>query len=241
MAKALTSARASVKVYDLCSNVGDSVASTYESCKSIRANGCPSPTTPNENVQFVLRNRIDWTNEVTSSRPSVDSKAGASSVGVANIFRVLQVPKNTVVHEVKANIVADPNSDSTPNSWAHSWTGSGGSTTYLCVNAYAYKKRAQTQTASSTVIKAGCFGKLAVTKSGGAVGGLPTYNASTPSTAAKTMGVSVSSCLTQPVYFRHGGFIELQMQGGASTQSITADGTFTGKCEIQARCTRLPE
>lgn len=199
---------------------------TYDLTDTTILTASPSVRTPIDTLQFVLRNRIDWTNDVGSSRPTLDAHAGASSTALANIFRVLKVPKRTVVHSISLHTET--------TSWAHSHTGSVGASAVLNFQACCYKTASQT----SVVRTANGFGYLAITASGGAISGLPTVSASTPWTAAQLPTVTNAA---QPVFFPYGGFIELQMSGGASTQNVTGDGSFTGIGEIQAHCTSVPE
>jgi hypothetical protein len=228
MAKALTTTRSSVTVYNLVTNEVDTGGSTNTQCADIIADGTANYTTPEELREFVIRNQIDWTNDVGSSRPTIDANAGASSVGVANIFQVLRIPDRTIVHEL---VLGCP----TATVCAHTITGSTGSGCLLNFAATAYKSASH----SSVVTDLDGFGTLAVTKSTGAIASLPTVSASTPWTASKK--VATLSNATQPCWFPYGGFVEMQFSAGASTSGITADGAFTGALEIQALCTHIPE
>lgn len=215
MAKALVTTRSSVTVYDL-------------TVEGILPDG-PNPVNSSDSVDgMFLRSRIDWSNLLGASRPTIDANAGASSTGVANIFQVMQIPDRAVLHEL---MIAATSASTAPT---HGHTGSAGGTTLLNFQVAAYT------TASKSTLKfdANGMGTLTVTNSGGAIAGFPTLSASTPETRMK--GVTSSSAGT-PIFCPFGGFIELQMSGGASTSAISADGAFAGTMEIVVRASKLPE
>ena len=216
MAKAIDTS--GVTTYDLTDN-------------SVIAEGGMAVRTPDETVKFTIRNRIDWTNDVGSARPTLDAKAGtSSSTALANIFRVLKIPDRTVVEKIVLG------TDTT--AWTHSQTGSVGASAFFGFQVAAYKDASKVVASMvRTATTAGC-GVLAITNSGGAVGGLPTLSASTPWTATQPLSVSTTGL---PLYLPYGGSIELQAYGGASTSGVTADGSFAGVGHVMAHCSRLPE
>lgn len=226
MAKALTTTRASVTCYNLVDDDTQGGASSTKKCSDIVSDGTAQVTNIDENRQGVLKNKIDFTNVVGTGRPSIDANAGASSVGVANIFRVLKVPEKTMIER----IVLTATGSTAPT---HSHTGDSGASTVLNFQAAAFTN------ASKNAFKYDTdgFGTLAVTNSGGAIAGMPTISASTPETRSKV--VTTSSAGT-PLYFPFGGYVEMQMSGGASTNSVTADGAFAGELTISAIGHRLP-
>uniref|UniRef100_A0A6H1ZJ61 Uncharacterized protein n=1 Tax=viral metagenome TaxID=1070528 RepID=A0A6H1ZJ61_9ZZZZ len=198
---------------------------------SIIKNGSMAVRTPDETVIFSIRNRIDWTNDVGSARPTIDANAGtAGSAGLANIFRVLKIPDRTVIERI---VLA-----SDTLSWSHSHTGAVGASAFFGFQVMAYV--AATKVVASMVrteTTAGC-GVLAITNSGGAVAGLPTVVASTPWTATQPLTVTTTGL---PLYLPFGGYIDIQAFGGASTSAVTADGSFAGVGHVIAHCTRIPE
>jgi len=206
-------------------------ATTYDlTDDSIITDGAMAVRTPDETVKFTIRNRIDWTNDVGSARPAIDANAGSSSVGVANIFRLLKVPDRTVVEKIVLG------TDTT--TWAHTVTGSLGGSPFFGFQAMAYKDASKVAASMvRTETTAGC-GVLAITASGGAVGGLPTVNASTPWTATQPLTTTTTGL---PLYFPFGGYVDMQAYAGSSTQNVTVDGIFTGIGHVMAHCTKLPE
>ena len=230
MAKPLIHARASVTLYNFCDDDTDPTASTtVKRSTMLGERNDPPVQTAREDRPFTLRNQIDFTNDVPSAyNISVDYGAGASSVGVANIYRVLKIPKRTIVREL---ILGGPDTTAPTNSW----TGDSGASTLLNFSATAYKSASK----ASVVTDLDGFGTEAVTNSGGAVAGLPTVSASTPWTATKVVGTTSSA--SQPAWFPYGGYVEMQFSGGASTSGVTADGAFAGTLEVQARCLKIPE
>jgi hypothetical protein len=198
---------------------------------SVISDGGMAVRTPDETVKFTIRNRIDWSNDVGSGRPTIDAGAGsASSVGLANIFRLLKIPDRTVIEKIVLG------TDTT--AWAHSHTGSIGSSAFFGFQVMAYVDASKVAASMvRTETTAGC-GVLAVTDSGGAVSGLPTISASTPWTATQPLTVSTTGL---PLYLPFGGYIDVQAYGGASTSAVSADGSFTGIGHVMAHCTKLPE
>lgn len=228
MAKAFTTTRTSVIVYNFCDDETDpSAASTVKRSTMLGERTEPSVGTPIENRDFKLYNEIDFTNDVPAAyNITVDADAGASSVGVANIFRVLKIPAGTIVREL---LLTAPESTAPSNSW----TGDSGASTLLNFSATAYKSASK----AAVVTDLDGFGVAAVTNSGGAVAGLPTVNASTPWTRTKLVTTTTSA--SQPSYFPYGGYVELQFSGGASTSALTADGAFAGTLGIIADCVKM--
>lgn len=220
MAKELTTTRSSVTVYDLTG-------------PPIKVDGKHAEPSAHEIGDMWMYNEIDFTNEVGSSRIAIDARAGASSVGVANIFQVLKVPKRTVVHEVWLYVPDGATAGPSCNDG-----GAIGSGALLNFSAAAYKS------ASLTTIKGdvlGGFGTLAVDGTTNAVTNFPTVNASTPWTrTVKLLEPTVTNAV-RPVYYPYGGYVEMQFSGGASTQNITTDVYFSGKLGVMAKCSRMPE
>lgn len=197
---------------------------------SLHGDGSMAVRTPDETVIFTIRNRINWTNDVGSGRPTLDAGAGSGSVALANIFRVLKIPDRTVVERLTLG------TDTT--AWTHSWTGTMGGSPLFGFQARAFK--AATKVVASMVVTtttSGC-GVLAITGAGGAVGGLPTLSAATPWTATQPLTITTNGL---PLYFPYGGFIEIQAYAGSSASTITGDGSFAGIGRVMAHCTKLPE
>ena len=220
MAKALTTTRASVTAYDLTG-------------PPIKNDGKHGEATTIETGDTWMYNEIDFTNEVGSSRIAIDANAGSSSVGVANIFKVLKVPPRTVVHEVWLYVPDGATAGPTCNDG-----GTVGAGAVLNFSFAAYKS------ASLTTIKGdvlGGFGTLAVNASTNAVTYFPTVSASTPWTrTAKLLEPTVTNAV-RPAYYPYGGYVEMQFSGGASTQSVTSDVYFSGRLGVMAKCSRMPE
>lgn len=214
MAKELVTTRGSVTVYDL-------------TVLGILNDGPTPVNSANEISGMFLRSRIDWTNDVTSSRPAVDAKAGASSAGVANIFQVVKIPDRTILHEL---MIAAPGSTAP----THSLTGSLGSTTKLYFQVAAWSNASK----STLKFDTDGLGVLAVTQSGGAIAGFPTIVTSTPETRMKA--VTVSSVGT-PILCEFGGYVEMQIRGGTNTSAISVDGLIVGTMELVVRASKLPE
>jgi len=225
MAKELTTTRASVAVYNFVDDTVDGTASSTTT--RILNDGHPPVNSADEIEGMFLRSRIDWTNDVGSAYPTVDANAGSSSVGVANIFQVMKIPDRAILHEL---MVAAPTSTAP----THSLTGSLGTTTVLNFQVAAYTNASK----STLKMDADGLGTLSLTQSGGAITGLPTISTSTPETRVKA--VTVTSAGT-PLYCPFGGYVEMQMTGGASTQNVTADGVFAGAMELIVRASKLPE
>lgn len=226
MANPLVTTRSSVTVYNL---VNAKVDGTADATEVDILNSGPTPVNSADEIDgMFLRSRIDWTNDVTSSRPTINANAGSGSKGIANIFQVIEVPNGTVVHEL---MLAGPDASNQPT---HSHTGAVGASASLYFGAAVYTN------ASKSTLKFDLdgLGRLAVASSGGAIATFPTFSASTPETRVKA--VSLSSVGT-PIYFPHGGYIEMQMTGGASTASVTGDGSFAGVLELIVRASKLPE
>ena len=212
--------------------IDTAASTTYDlTDDSIITDGSMAVRTPNETVKFTIRNRIDWTNDVGSARPTLDAGAGASSsVALANIFRVLKIPDRTVVEKIVLG------TDTT--AWTHSHTGTCGASANFGFQAMAYKDASKVAASMvRTETTAGC-GVLAITTSGGAVAGLPTISASTPWTATQPLTVTTTGL---PLYFPFGGYVDVQAYGGASASGVTADGSFAGIGHVMAHCTKLPE
>lgn len=198
---------------------------------SIVSEGSQAVRTPDETVIFSVRNRIDWTTDVGSGRPTIDANAGTtSSVGLANIFRVLKIPDRTVVERITLG------ADTT--TWAHTYTGAAGASTFFGFQVQTYVAATKIEASmTETVATSGC-GVLAVTSSGGAVAGLPTVVASTPWTGTQPLSVSTTGL---PLYLPYGGYVMIQAYGGSNTSAISADGVFTGIGHVMAHCTKIPE
>lgn len=215
MTKALVTTRGSVTVYDL-------------TVEGILPDG-PTPVNSSDSVDgMFLRSRIDWSNLLGAARPTIDAGAGASSTGVANIFQVMKIPDRAVLHEL---MIAATSASTAPT---HSHSGAVGASCFLNFQVAVYT------TASKSTLKfdANGLGVLAVANSSGAISGLPTHSASTPETRMK--GVTTTSAGT-PIFLPYGGFLELQMTGGANTSAVSADGAFAGTMELVIRASKLPE
>lgn len=226
MANPLTTSRASVKVYNLVNMKTDGVADSTET--GILSNGTNPVNSADEIDGMYLRARIDWSNDVTSSRPTIVANAGSGSVGVANIFQVMEIPNRTVLHEL---MIAGPDTSNMPT---HSHTGAVGASTFLFFGVSVYT----TASKSTLEVDLDGLGFLDVATSGGAIGNFPSYSAATPETRVKA--VSLSSVGT-PIYFPFGGYVEMQMTGGATTANVSADGSFAGVMELIIRASKLPE
>ena len=220
MAKALLTTRASVTAYDLTG-------------PPIKVDGKHAEATTKETGDTWMYNEIDFTNEVGSSRIAIDANAGASSIGVANIFKVLKVPPRTVVHEVWLYVPDGATAGPSCNDG-----GTIGAGALLNFSFAAYKS------ASLTTVKGdvlGGFGTLAAAASTNAVTYFPTVSASTPWTrVVKLLEPTVTNAV-RPAYYPYGGWVEMQFSGGASTQNVTADVYFSGRMGVVAKCSRMPE
>ena len=226
MAKALQTTRTTVTVYNFVDQKTDGTAAT--TTKDILDGGPTPVTSSDDNRSTWLRTRIDWTNDA-SGLITVDANAGSSSsVGLANIFQVLKIPDKTVLLDA---YVGAPSDSTAPT---HSYTGAGGAALLLNFQVNAYT----TASKSTFGADADGLGTLAVTNSGGAMAGLPTISASTPETRMKALTTSSAGT---PIYCRYGGYVELQLTGGASTSGITGDGAFAGDMDIMVRCARIPD
>ena len=219
MAKGLTTTRASVTVYDLTDT-------------SIRKDGSAPVATPNDMQEFFTRNEIDWTNEVGSSRVAIDANAGSSSVGVANIFKLLKIDPGTIVHELMLYVPKGATAGPSVNDG-----GAIGSSALLTFGAATVKSAS----ATTTVYDVDAFGTMSVNSATNAVAKLPTVSASTPWTRVSGPSKFTTSSASQPVYFPYGGYIEMQFSGGASTSAVSTDVYFSGNMGIVAKCSRMPD
>jgi hypothetical protein len=212
--------------------IDTSGVTTYDlTDNSIISDGGMAVRTPDETVKFTIRNRIDWTNDVGSARPTLDAGAATTnSNALANRFRLLEIPDRTVVEKIVLG------TDTT--AWTHSHTGSVGASAFFGFQVMAYKDASKVAASMvRTETTAGC-GVLAITDSGGAVSGLPTISASTPWTATQPLSTSTTGL---PLYMPFGGYVDVQAYGGASTSAVSADGSFAGIGHVMAHCTKLPE
>lgn len=218
MAKGLTTTRASVTVYDLTDT-------------SIRAQSQQVATLNNLGFTFI-RNDIDFTNEVGSSRVAIDANAGSSSVGVANIFTVLNIPEGAIVHELFLAVPAGATAGPSVND--------GGA---VGANALLNFGAATVKSASGTTTKydIDAFGTMAADASTNAVANLPTVSASTPWTRVAGYAAFTKSSATMPVYFPYGGAVEIQFSGGSNTSAVSTDVYFSGELSVVAICSKMPE
>lgn len=226
MGNSLTTTRSSVKVYNLVSTAVDGTADSTE--VDILSSGPVPETSANEIKGMFLRSRIDWTNAITSSRPAIVAKAGSSSVGVANIFQVIEIPDRAVLHEL---MLAAPG-DTAPT---HGYTGNLGGSPLLYFGVAAYTNASK----STLKFDADGLGRLAVTTtSGGAMTGLPTISASYPETRMKAV---TTSSVGTPIFCPYGGFVEMQFTAGSSTSALSVNGVWAGTMELIVRASKLPE
>lgn len=220
MAKALTTTRSSATVYNLTDT-------------SIRPFAQQVATLNDLGFTFI-RNDIDFTNEVGSSRVAIDAKAAASSAGLANIFTVLNIPEGAIVHELFLTVPkgATASTDVSVNDG-----GAIGASALLNFGAATVKSASGT----TTKYDIDAFGTMAANASTNAVANLPTVNASTPWTQVSGPAKFTTSSATQPVYFPYGGAVEMQFSGGASTSAVTSDVYFSGQLSIVAICSKMPD
>lgn len=212
MANPITTSRSSVSIYNL---TDDSILA-----------GAPAVRTPIETDPFVLKNTINFAN-VGSSAPTLTSQIG-------NVLQVLKIPKNVAIDRV---LFSAP----TTTAPAHAWSSAASVSKSAVVMNVGYTwYTTASQSSSSIVTDVDALADLAVTAGTGALAAStpwPTVSASTPWTRAVNM--SDTGAPTYPHAFPYGGFMELQLSGGASMSSISAKFT-TGTLEITAICHYTP-
>lgn len=183
----------------------------------------PAPQrTGTENEVFKARNVINFAQVSSANTMTVATASGALS----NIIQILKIPKRTVVNNIRFGIP----SGTAPSL---SWSGSYANITFN-VNLTAYTSASLSSTA--TAAKGG--GHFNTSSSGGGITSFASVSASTPWTATVNPAQTGSSKL--PAWFPNGGYIELQLSGGASTSSHAAT-IASGTMEVMAEGTRIPE
>lgn len=181
---------------------------------------------------FTLQNRINF-DAVTC--PTIASSK-------ANVLRVLKIPPRTVINRVSFVVPAGQ------TTMAHAYTGSAlgssaGKSAVLNVGYINFKTLAayQASSATSQVYDVDDLTDLSITKKTGAIkasSALPSWSASSQSKAIKNM--SDSGAPVYPHYFPYGGWVAIQVSGGASSLSKIT-GALAGDCHVIANCDTMPE
>lgn len=195
---------------------------------AINPNAAPVAT-PREGG-FVLRNRIKWGSVNSSAELTADGSANA------NVLRILQVPKRTIIRALSFHVV--------PGSTAatHAFTSGGssaGSAAKFQVGADMYKTASQV--ASSIKNDVDAFKtSITVTKKTGAIGStFGTVNASTPWTQAVNIGTSST---IKAIPFPFGGFVRMNIKSSTgSSGSVMTNAKMAGVLEVRAVCDYMPE
>jgi hypothetical protein len=181
--------------------------------------------TPVEGRSFLIRNRIDFG---TLGHQSAEA-------GVANIFKVLEIPARAMVQEVMCAVVPGSATLTHAFSSAASLGASAGKSAAINVTLLMNKSAS----ASSTLTpSSAAFRTVVLTKNTGAVttaANLPVVSASTPWTAAVTLNGASADV---PVGNRYGGFVALFLTGSSAS---SVSGKFSGKVDFFARCMYMPE
>lgn len=184
---------------------------------------------------FTLQNRVDFD---TVTAPTL-TKA------VANVLKVIKIPPRTIVNKVSfcvppgATTVAHKYTDASGSALAAS---SAGKSAVLNVGYINFKTLAayQASSATSQVYDVDDLADLTVTKKTGVIAAssaLPAWSASSQSTAIVSM--SDTSAPVYPHIFPYGGWLALQVGGGASVSSIY--GQLTGDLHVVMNCDYMPE
>jgi hypothetical protein len=174
----------------------------------------------------VARNFINW------DRADLPTKATATNA-VSNIFKILYVPANTVVRQLR--IGTKFGATTVSHAYGSASSASDGKSAVMNIG-WIQNKSAS---GSSTVLDIDAFADHALTKKTGALpaGAFGTISASTPWTWAASQ--SDTTAPTLPMTCPYGGWITLDITGGSSTSSV--DGAMTGDMVIEAVCDRSPE
>lgn len=181
---------------------------------------------------FTLQNRVNF-DAVTA--PTIASSK-------ANVLKVLKIPPRTIIRAVT---FAVPPGQTT---LAHAYTGSSlgnsaGKSAVLNVGYINFKTLAayNESSATSQVYDVDDLTDLSLVKKTGAVkasSALPSWSASSQSKAIKNM--SDTGAPTYPHYFPYGGWVAIQVSGGASSLSKIS-GAMAGDLHVVADCNLLPE
>lgn len=184
------------------------------------------PATPREGG-FVLRNRINFAN-VTA--PTATSR-------VANVLRILKIPKGTVIRELRFHAVRGTTAPTHAFSSASSLSASDGSGATLNVGTVTYMSTSQSASSASTDTDA--LADHAITKKTGVAAGMPTLSSSTALTDYTSQSDSGSPTL--PFTFPFGGWIQMGIANSTGSSASSVSAKMAGTLEIRAVCDYLGE
>ena len=227
-------------------------------------------TTPRQGG-FTTRNRWNCDNLADKATFTASDVTFTSASSVATIaathFKVLEIPKRTMVNQVNLHAV---HSETAPNH-QYEYSGTAGTAVFAAVDltSGAIRVKGQgwidaSQSSLQTHANAVTLGKLELlpplpssSDTHGDIAG-STITASwsslsVPNTAAQvvmndyaasTNAIDAGSWV-RPMYFPHGGFISIRMDDSISATSVGANtekfsGSLLGTWEVQAECTYVP-
>jgi len=198
-------------------------ATTYDLTDTDTNPSAVAQATPREGG-FVLRNRINFGN-VTA--PTATSR-------VANILKLLKVPKGTVIREFRFHAVPGETAPSHAFSSAASLSASDGDGATLNVGAVWY----QSASMSSTTIDTDAFADHVITKKTGVAAGMPALSTSAEMTGYTSQSDSTSPTL--PFTFPYGGYITMGIEDSTGSSASSVSAKMAGVLEVRAVCDYMP-
>jgi len=176
---------------------------------------------------FVLRNRINFSS-VTA--PTATNR-------VANVLRLLKVPKRTVIRELRFHAIRGQTAPTHGFSSASSLGSSAGSGATLNVGGVWYMDASQT--ASSAATDTDALADHVITKKTGVAAGMPTLSASTP--VLDYTSQSDGNAPTLPFTFPYGGWITMGIEDSTGSSASSVSAKMSGVLEVRAVCDYIPE
>jgi len=207
-------------------------ATTYDlTSTSVNPNAAPVAT-PREGG-FVLRNRIDF-DEVT---------APTATARVANILKILNVPKRTVVRAVRFHAIRGETAPTHAYSSASTHASSDASGATMGVGGVWYQSASQSSTTTDTDALAdhalSAVSSSAGSATGGSIAGFPTLSSSAEMTDYTSQSDSASPTL--PFTFPYGGYLTMGITNSTGSSASSVSGKFSGVLEVRALCDYIPE
>lgn len=196
-------------------------ATTYDLTDTDTNPNAVAQATPREGG-FVLRNRINFGN-VTA--PTATDR-------VANILKLLKVPKGTIIREFRFHAV--PGETVPSHAFSSQSTSGAGSGATLNVGAVWYQSASQ----SSTTVDTDAFADHAITVKTGVAAGMPAFSTSAEMTTYTSQ--SDSSAPTLPFTFPYGGYITMGIEDSTGSSASSVDAAMAGVLEVRAVCDYMP-